>query len=175
MRRAAAAPLKARAARAHIEERKELRSDLVGLETRTQIRRVSHLRSHLYIIPTCRHFLISPLDNTVMSFGAVKVRAASAPKASTSLTLTRSRSTAATSPSFLEARARVKEHARNISRSSTHNAVVSHTVYISFSFCLSASLLKIFIVDRLPCLPSSTFPRKSMSRVRLQCPTGTLL
>ena len=69
----------------------------------------------------------------VMSFATLKIRATSAPKASTSLTLTRSRSTAATSPSFLEARARVKEHARSISRTSTQNAVVSQTVYASFS------------------------------------------
>ncbi|KAI9510270.1 acetolactate synthase [Russula earlei] len=63
-----------------------------------------------------------------MSLAAVKLRATSAPKASTSLNFTRSRSTAATSPSFLEARARVKEHARNVSRSSPHSAVVSQTV-----------------------------------------------
>ncbi|KAH9981387.1 thiamine diphosphate-binding protein [Lactifluus volemus] len=63
-----------------------------------------------------------------MSFAAPKFRAISAPKASTPLTLSRSRSTAVASPSFLEAKARVKEHARNISRSSTHNAVVSQTV-----------------------------------------------
>ncbi|KAI0306665.1 hypothetical protein B0F90DRAFT_1692065 [Multifurca ochricompacta] len=63
-----------------------------------------------------------------MSFTSIKFRANSAPKTTTSLTLTRSRSTAAISPVFLEARARVKEHARNISRSSAHNAVVSQTV-----------------------------------------------
>lgn len=63
-----------------------------------------------------------------MSFVAVKFSAKSTPKTSTSLTLTRSRSTAATSASFLEAKARVKEYARNISRSSAQNAVVSQTV-----------------------------------------------
>ncbi|KAI0277717.1 acetolactate synthase [Russula aff. rugulosa BPL654] len=63
-----------------------------------------------------------------MSLAAVKIRATSAPKTSTSLTFTRSRSTAAANPSFLEARARVKEYARNISRSSAHNALVTPTV-----------------------------------------------
>ena len=71
-----------------------------------------------------------------MSLAAVKIRATSAPKTSTSLTLTRSRSTVATNPSFLEARARVKERARNISRSSAHNALVTPTVYVSFSSVL---------------------------------------
>jgi hypothetical protein len=71
-----------------------------------------------------------------MSLAAVKIRATSAPKTSTSLTLTRSRSTAVTNPSFLEARARVKEHARNISRSSAHNALVTPAVYVSFSSVL---------------------------------------
>ncbi|KAI0273527.1 acetolactate synthase [Gloeopeniophorella convolvens] len=63
-----------------------------------------------------------------MSLAVKKLRATSAPKASASLTLTRSHSTAATSPSFLEAKARVKEYARNISRTSAQNAVVSQTV-----------------------------------------------
>ena len=72
-----------------------------------------------------------------MSLAVAKIRATSAPKASTSLTFTRARSTAATNPSFLEARARVKERARNISRSSAHNALVTPTVYDSFSSVLS--------------------------------------
>ncbi|KAH9997617.1 acetolactate synthase [Russula vinacea] len=63
-----------------------------------------------------------------MSLAVAKIRATSAPKASTSLTFTRARSTAAANPSFLEARARVKEYARNISRSSAHNALVTPAV-----------------------------------------------
>jgi acetolactate synthase-1/2/3 large subunit len=71
-----------------------------------------------------------------MSLAAVKIRATSAPKTSTTLTFTRSRSTAAANPSFLEARARVKEYARNISRSSAHNALVTPVVYVLFSSVL---------------------------------------
>ena len=71
-----------------------------------------------------------------MSLATVKIRATSAPKTSTTLTFTRSRSTAAANPSFLEARARVKEYARNISRSSAHNALVTPAVYVLFSSVL---------------------------------------
>jgi hypothetical protein len=56
------------------------------------------------------------------------------PKSKISLAFTRFHSTTAINPSFLEARARVKEHARNISRSSPHNALVTPTEYVSFSF-----------------------------------------
>ena len=69
-----------------------------------------------------------------MSFVAVKLSVKSTPKTSTSLTLTRSRSTAATNASFLDAKARVKEYARHISRTSAQNAVVSQTVYVSLFY-----------------------------------------
>ncbi|KAI0311800.1 thiamine diphosphate-binding protein [Amylostereum chailletii] len=61
-----------------------------------------------------------------MSLAASKIRAVAAPK--TPLAFSRSRSTAAASTSFLEAKARVQDRARNISRSSTQNAVVSPAV-----------------------------------------------
>ncbi|KAI0247764.1 thiamine diphosphate-binding protein [Lactifluus subvellereus] len=51
-----------------------------------------------------------------------------APCAPLTVTLVRSRSTAATSHSFLEARDRVKGYARKISSSSTDNAVVSRVI-----------------------------------------------
>lgn len=58
-----------------------------------------------------------------MCFARVKFRTTSAPKASTPLAVVaQSHSTAATSPSFLEARARVKEHVRNINRLLAYNA-----------------------------------------------------
>ncbi len=60
---------------------------------------------------------------------AVKLRATSACKASAFLTFTRSRSTIATSLSFLEARAGGKERARNVA----HNVLAPSTVYVSFS------------------------------------------
>ncbi|KAI0062348.1 acetolactate synthase [Artomyces pyxidatus] len=54
--------------------------------------------------------------------------AVAAPKSYPALASVRFRSTVAQSASFLEAKARVTERARNISRSSTQNAVVSQTV-----------------------------------------------
>ena len=65
---------------------------------------------------------------------AVKCRGpTSVSMALTSLILRRFRTSVATNPSFLEARARIEEHARSISPSSTHNAVLSETLYASFS------------------------------------------
>ncbi|KAH9959311.1 acetolactate synthase [Russula dissimulans] len=55
-------------------------------------------------------------------------RATSVSMALTPLILPRFRSSVATSPSFIQARERIKEHARNISRSSNHNAVLSETL-----------------------------------------------
>jgi hypothetical protein len=49
-------------------------------------------------------------------------------------TLTRSRSTATASPSFLEARDRVRELARNIGRPSVHNSVAPCTGYVPYIF-----------------------------------------
>ncbi|KAI0053928.1 acetolactate synthase [Auriscalpium vulgare] len=61
------------------------------------------------------------------SLTAQKMRAA-APRTPASLSFSRSRSTVAASTSFLQAKARVKENARSISRSSTQNAVVTPSV-----------------------------------------------
>ncbi|KAL4244896.1 Acetolactate synthase, mitochondrial [Abortiporus biennis] len=64
-----------------------------------------------------------------MSFSAAKMRISSAPKSSAAISFTRARSTtASTTTSMLEAKSRVREHARNISQTSTSNATAAQTV-----------------------------------------------
>ncbi|KAF8884830.1 acetolactate synthase [Infundibulicybe gibba] len=58
-----------------------------------------------------------------MSFPATRMRIRGAPKSPASLV--RCRSTTAGAPSMIEAKSRVREHARNISRSTTQNAAVA--------------------------------------------------
>ncbi|KAJ3484754.1 hypothetical protein NLI96_g5415 [Meripilus lineatus] len=64
-----------------------------------------------------------------MSLSAAKMRISSAPKNTSVIQFTRARSSAAsTSSSMLEAKSRVREHVRNISRTSTREAVAETTV-----------------------------------------------
>ena len=105
---------------------------------------------------------------------ALNLRAISTPKSSISLTFTRFRSTTAINPSFLEARARVKEHTRNVSRSSPHNALVTLTEYVSlFTFVFVTLLTGAIsaVVQLLRHPPNLMFP------ILLWCtpPTETLL
>ena len=96
------------------------------------------------------------LLNPIMSrwFPADKFRRPCAPL---TLTSVRSRSTSATSPSFLEARDRVQEHARKISSSSTDNAIVSRAMYYLYLSLPSAYLIAIVS----PAHSAPTYPRSS--------------
>ncbi|TCD64253.1 Acetolactate synthase, mitochondrial [Steccherinum ochraceum] len=63
-----------------------------------------------------------------MSFKVAKMRIPSAPKSASTLTFTRARSSAAGTSSMVEAKTRVREHARNISQTSSNAATATQSV-----------------------------------------------
>ena len=67
-----------------------------------------------------------------MSFPATRMRAKGAPKITVTASFVRCRSTAGGASSMLEAKSRVREYARNISRSTTQNATAAPSVYAFF-------------------------------------------
>jgi acetolactate synthase I/II/III large subunit len=74
-------------------------------------------------------------------------------------TSTRSSSTATASTSFLEARDRVKELARNIGRPSVHNSVAPYTAYVS---------LYVFNPSPTDCVPCSCLPVPGFEQLPLK-------